>query len=256
MIYIHPIGGLGNMLFHIAAIWTLAKDNNDELCLLDIDSKVNTLKNDAIWNAPHAEDYRFLFNRFPIKNNIPTMKVNYPYIYVPLQYRREFEYIGYFQSEKNFLHRRNDILKLFNPPIEFNDRINKYKSLFGNISLHVRRGNYANYPTIHPMMTMEYYNKAISALPKDLKILVFSDDLEWCKQNFIGERIVFIEEIDYISLYLISKMKYHIIGNSSFSWWGAWLSPYDNKVVISPKQWLAPGIEDTRDLIPNNWIKL
>ena len=257
MIYIHPIGGLGNFLFHIAAIWSLAKDNNDELCLLDVDGKIQTMIIGEIWNAPHANDYRFIFNRFPNKNGIPLPLLHYPFIYVPLQYKPEHEYYGYFQSEKNFNHRRNDIIKLFSPPIEFEDRINKYSDLFGHISLHVRRGNFVKYfSNIHPPQTMEYYNKAISSLPNDLKILIFSDDMQWCKENFIGDRFVFVDEIDYISLYVMSKMKHHIIANSSFSWWGAWLSTYNDKIVIAPKRWFGDPQYDIRDLLPNNWIKL
>lgn len=256
MIYINPIGGLANMMFHISAIWSLAKDNNDELCLLDIENKIRILKNDAIWNCPQAEDYRFLFNRFPNRSNMLCRVMSYPFHYVPLEYKNEHQYVGYFQSEKNFKHRRNDILKLFDAPIEFNDRINKYSDLFGNISLHVRRGNYLNYPDIHPTQKMDYYNAAISILPKDLNILVFSDDMSWCRENFIGDRFVFIDEIDYISLYVMSKMKHHIIANSSFSWWSAWMSVYDDKIVIAPKIWFGQGHYDTRDMLPNNWIKV
>jgi hypothetical protein len=174
-----------------------------------------------------------------------------------MRYQNEHEYFGYFQSEKYFKHRRNDIIKLFSPPIEFNNKINQYSDLFGNISLHVRRGNYVKYYSdIHPPQTMIYYNQAISLLPTDLKILVFSDDMQWCRENFIGDRFVFIDEIDYISLYLMSKMKHHIIANSSFSWWSAWLSQYDDRIVIAPQKWLGEGIEDIKDLIPNNWIKI
>jgi hypothetical protein len=258
MIYIHPLGGLGNCLFHIAAIWSLAKDNNDELCLLGIDEKIKIMKSGENWNAPHADDYMYLFNRFAMKNGVTAPVLHYPFIYVPIVYKPEHEYYGYFQSEKNFKHRRNDIIKLFSPPIEFEERINKYSDLFGNISLHVRRGNYLNSSNIniHPVQTMEYYNKSISILPKNLKILVFSDDMLWCKENFIGDRFVFVDEIDYISLYIMSKMKHHIIANSSFSWWGAWISQYNDKIVIAPQKWLGEGVEDTRDLIPENWPRI
>jgi hypothetical protein len=103
---------------------------------------------------------------------------------------------------------------------------------------------------------MEYYNQAISLLPKDLKILIFSDDIPWCKENFIGDRFVFIDKIDYISLYIMCKMKHHIIANSTFSWWGAWISEYSDKIVIAPKRWLGDPQYDTKDLLPDNWIKL
>jgi hypothetical protein len=258
MIYIRPIGGLGNFLFHIAAIWSLAKDNNDELCLLDVDAKISIMKRDEIWNAPHAEDYKFLFNRFPNNSGIAPPQIQHPFTYVPMIYRPEHEYCGYFQSEKNFIHRRNDILKLFSPPIEFEEKINKYSDFFGHISLHVRRGNFIKYfSDIYPTQKVDgYYKDAIDLMPKNLKILVFSDDILWCKENFIGDRFVFIDEIDYISLYIMSKMRYHITANSTFSWWGAWLSPFIDKVIATPGIWISNKEYNTIDLLPNSWIKL
>jgi len=86
--------------------------------------------------------------------------------------------------------------------------------------------------------------------------LIFSDDLNWCRENFIGERFVFVDEIDYISLYLMSKMKYHICANSTFSWWGAWLSENDEAIV--PKEWFAKDITfyNDKDIYPDKWIKI
>ncbi len=255
MIYIHPIGGLGNMFFHIASIWSLAKDNGDELCLLNIDTKINNLINDSRCDLIHAAKYEYFFNRFVQKNTNPSYSIQYPFNYVPLIYYDECEYFGYFQSEKYFKHRREEVLKLFRPADEFVGEINKYQHLFGNISLHVRRGDYVN-SRVHPALTMKYYEEALSHLPDNMRVLIFSDDLNWCKENFIGERYIFISEIDYISLYLMSKMKHHIIANSSFSWWGAWMSEHEDKTIISPKKWFGENTEYDGDLIPDNWIKI
>jgi hypothetical protein len=258
MIYIHPIGGLGNMFFHISSIWTLAKDNNDELGLLDIDKKIQDLINDKRGDLKHAQIFKYLFNRFPNKNGNVSNSITYPFKYTALEYKNEFQYVGYFQSEKYFKHRRNEILELLKPGNEFISEIDKYNNLFGNISLHVRRNDYVKlYPEVHPPQTIEYYENALSELPKNLLVVIFSDDLEWCKENFIGDRYVFIDEKDYISIYLMSKMKYHIIANSSFSWWGAWLSEYNNKEVIAPKIWFGEKMsgEDV-DLIPKEWNRI
>jgi hypothetical protein len=257
MIYIYPIGGIGNMFFHIASIWALAKDNGDELCLLNTDKKIVDLINDVRCDIKHAAKYEYIFNRFSVKNDYIDNKLQYPFYYVPLIYKTEYEYLGYFQCEKYFKHRRAEILELFKPANEFNAEINKYSELFGNISLHVRRGDYLNVSSrVHPTLLMKYYKKSLSYLPKNLKVLIFSDDLKWCKENFIGERFVFINEIDYISIYLISKMKHHIIANSSFSWWGAWMSEYQKKIIIAPKIWFGKNSEYDGDLIPNNWIRI
>ena len=255
MIYVHPIGGLGNMFFHIASIWTLAKDNDDELYLLNIDYKINNLINDPRCDLKHAAKYQYIFNRFPNKNGSASQRIGYPFNYVPLLYRNETEYVGYYQCEKYFGHRRTEVLELFKPADEFLNEINKCEHLFGNISIHVRRGDYVG-SVVHPELPIKYYEDALTHLPEDMQVLVFSDDLKWCRENFIGERYVFIDEIDYISIYLMAKMKHHIIANSSFSWWGAWLSEHYDKIIIAPKNWFGANTEYDGDLIPENWIRI
>ncbi len=254
MIYIHPIGGLGNFCFHIASIWALAKDNNDVLILLDVDKKINNLINDGRINLDHANDYKYIFDRLPQINNYSPNKIGFKFEDLNIPYIPNIEYVGYFQSEEYFKHRRTEIIDLFRPADNFLNKINSYEHLFGNISLHVRRNDYVKlYPDIHIPQPIEYYNKALSLLPQDKKVIIFSDDLPWCYENFIGERYVFINEIDYISMYLMAKMKYHIIANSSFSWWGAWLS--DSEKVIAPKKWFGTDI-NSENIIPKDWIKL
>jgi hypothetical protein len=249
MIYIYPVGGLGNIFFQIATIWTLAKDNDDDLWLLNI----NKINKDLIGYG--RNDLSYILNRFSNMIGNVDDKIRHQFPYAPIEYKRGYEYVGYFQSEKYFKHRRAEILELFKPADEFNVKINEYQHLFNNISLHVRHGDYYGHPEIHPIQTIEYYKNAISVLPKDLEILIFSDDLRWCRQNFVGERFVFINEIDYISVYLMSKMKHHIIANSSFSWWGAWMSEHQDKIVIAPQKWFGTDIP-YGDLVPENWIKI
>jgi hypothetical protein len=89
-----------------------------------------------------------------------------------------------------------------------------------------------------------------------MHVVIFSDDIPWCRQNFVGERFVFIDEIDYISLYLMAKMKHHINANSTFSWWGTWLSE-DNKAIV-PKKWFVNGTtrHNDKDIYPDSWIKI
>jgi hypothetical protein len=249
MIYNYPVGGLGNIFFQIASLWTFAKDNDDELCLLNI--------NKVIYDLIHTRrgNLSYIFNRFPNIIGEIHSKIEHPFPYTSIEYKKNYEYIGYFQSEKYFNHRRPEILELFKPDDGFILAINKYQNLFNNISLHVRHGDYYAHPEIHLIQTLEYYKNALSQLPNDLKVLVFSDDLRWCKQNFIGERFVFIDEIDYISVYIMSKMKHHVIANSSFSWWGAWMSEHNDKIVIAPKKWFGTNIP-YGDIVPENWIKI
>ena len=124
---------------------------------------------------------------------------------------------------------------------------------------------------------MEYYNKAIKQFDKDSNFLIFSDDIEWAKNNFKGDNFYFITENkiegndvmdtlniskgghpDYIELYMMSLCDHNIIANSSFSWWGAWLNENPNKKVIAPKKWFGPAYGDINDndLVPETWTRL
>jgi len=252
MIYIHPIGGLGNSFFNIASIWTLAKDSDDELCLLNIDEKIRFLKQR---HGREALNYQYIFNRFQIKNGGASRIIEYPFKYVPLTYHNETEYIGYYQCEKYFKHRRDEIVELFKPTDEIIEKVNEYSHLFGEACLHVRRGDYVG-SRVNIPQTINYYYSALELIPEDMKMLVFSDDLNWCKERFVGDRFEFIDEMDYISLYLMMKMKHNIIANSSFSWWGAWMSEYDDKTIIAPKKWFGENTVYDGDLVPENWIRI
>jgi len=107
------------------------------------------------------------------------------------------------------------------------------------------------------------YN-SVSTIEKKIKnahFFIFSDDLNWAKENlnFI-KNITFIELSknipDHEEMYLMSQCKHNIIANSSFSWWGAWLNPNDKKMVIAPKKWFNDTSINTSDLIPEGWLCL
>ena len=108
------------------------------------------------------------------------------------------------------------------------------------------------------------YDKPSRTIKEIDKDLVFSDDIKWCKENFIGDKFLFIEEDrDYIELFLMSQCNHNIIANSSFSWWGAWLNKNENKIVVAPSKWFGEnseyikqeGIND-KDILPKSWIKI
>jgi len=124
--------------------------------------------------------------------------------------------------------------------------------------VHIRRGDYLNKIHKHPTQPKEYYYSAFSQFNEDIHFLIFSDDIEWCKNNLKYKYLYFIEEeLDYISLYLMSLCNHNIIANSSFSWWGAWLNQETNKKVIAPSNWFGKNKKlNTKDLIPSKWIKL
>lgn len=133
-----------------------------------------------------------------------------------------------------------------------------------SLCIHVRRGDYVGNKN-HEIVDKEYYTKGIEYISKIIrieKIYVFSDDIEWCKNNFSFDFQTMFVGGEYVGkkdeghIYLMSLCKNFIITNSSFSWWAAWLGTNPKKIVIAPKQWLPDITVDTNGLIPDNWIKI
>ena len=180
-----------------------------------------------------------------LKGGLGNQMFQYAFFY---NYARKNKIDHYFQDPKFFKEHEDEVLEIFRQGIP---------SETDMVAIHVRRGDYLNVSSrVHPTLLIKYYEDALSHLSNDMKVLIFSDDLKWCKENFIDDRYVFIDEIDYISIYLMSKMKYHIIANSSFSWWGAWMSEYEDKIIITPKMWFGKNTMYDGDLIPENWIRI
>jgi hypothetical protein len=166
---------------------------------------------------------------------------------------------GFFQSEKYFKHIENDIRKDFT----FYDRIHNMCSRYIEgtfpkselISLHVRRGDYLT-DSNFCNLSLDYYFESLKILP-NLPILVFSDDIEWCEFTFKNPRFKIIKTKNtHIDLCLMSKCQYHIIANSSFSWWGSWLAK--SKKTIAPSTWFQNEYShwNTKDLYLPDWIIL
>ncbi|EPO2592080.1 alpha-1,2-fucosyltransferase, partial [Escherichia albertii] len=99
-------------------------------------------------------------------------------------------------------------------------------------------------------------NKGV--INKRTLFFIFSDDIEWCKDNiFLDNKTYFVQGDTYhveLDMLLMSKCKHNIISNSSFSWWAAWLNENRNKIVIAPSKWFKKDIK--HDIIPESWVKL
>jgi hypothetical protein len=250
-------GGLGNQMFQMAAAYSLSLKLNVE-CTFDFNSsfvstqghKANRYKdnlfkkiNDKQLNPQSFKIYRepeFKYNELPLIDNL--------YL------------IGNFQSEKYFHDNKNEVIELFNFEQEIHDKTKEFIiNKIGDTKLtaiHVRRGDYLMKPQFHPACDMDYYQKAMDIIDAE-KYIIISDDIEWCKNNFLGDKFIFSPFTNEIEdLYLLMNCNNHIIANSSFSWWGAYLCEKDNKVV-SPKTWFGPqGPQDTEDIYIKDWIKL
>lgn len=266
MIYCNLKGGLGNMLFQIAATKSISIDNGTECSFPNLYHHLEYLNSDNIHNPnlKHSNEYLKLFNN--LNTELPTENVNtieYPFEFSNKDIGNKNIFIdGFFQSEKYFEHNRKEILKLIDFSFISKNYINEKYNFIGNkktTSIHIRRGDYVNYPNLHPTQSLEYYKQSIDILKDRTDLfIVFSDDINWCKENLLIENIIYIDdEKDYIELYLMSLCDNNITSNSSFSWWGGWLNENPNKIVIGPLKWFGNDIHhNTGDILPNNWIKL
>jgi hypothetical protein len=135
------------------------------------------------------------------------------------------------------------------------------------VGLHVRRGDYVSSPTTaayHGLCTREYFESAarrISAERPDAEFFVFSDEPDWCREHLdLPVRFEVVSGVwstDAITdLHLMARCRHHVISNSSFGWWGAWLSEGTDQIVICPARWFRDDSINTRDLLPASWRRL
>jgi hypothetical protein len=175
---------------------------------------------------------------------------------------------GYWQSEQYFIEFEEQIRKDFTfklPLSAKNSAIIEQISQVNAVSLHVRRGDYVTNAknAFIGVCSLEYYRKAVEYVKNQVDkpvFFVFSDDIEWVKSNLpIDFPCIYIDYNHGIESFndmrLMSHCKHHIIANSSFSWWGAWLNANSEKIVIAPQQWFANNT-NVNDLLPESWIKL
>ena len=168
------------------------------------------------------------------------------------------DFFGYYQSPKYFEHIKDEIKNDFRFSDEVESICNEmYESINGKeiVSLHIRRTDYI-VNNNHPLQPMSYYEKALKLFDKNIQILVFSDDPAWCQEQelFADDSIMISEGNDAdVDMCLMSKCNYHIIANSSFSWWGAWLG--NSEKVVAPSNWFADSCADksVKDMVFGDW---
>ena len=252
------MGGLGNLMFQIAATYSVSlRDNKEMIC----DSRDMMI--------PH-KPYTFYSDNILRKVKCSDTPLNQRHIgekgfqYFPIQkLEGDIKLIGHFQSEKYFIDYKNEILELFKIDEVTNSYLlEKYGEILNQdtCSIHVRRGDYLSLPNHHPSQPIDYYENAIKIIGEDKHFLIFSDDIKWCEENFgfIKNKTFITNNLDYQDLYLMSMCKNNVIANSTFSWWGAWLNKNENKKVVAPTKWFGVTYSSfkTDDLYCDNWIKI
>jgi hypothetical protein len=177
---------------------------------------------------------------------------------------------GYWQSEKYFESIKDIIREDFTLkeplPQETTDLMAEINSV-SSLCIHVRRGDYTTAQSVYYYGALDksYYDKGIETIeqygPID-RIYIFSDDPEWCKANLQFNLPTIVVDDKYSGdkarghLMLMTACKYFIIPNSTFSWWGAWLSTREGKKIVAPKKWRGDETVNTNDATPPEWIRI
>lgn len=290
MIKVLLTGGLGNQMFQYAAGKALSKRLNTDLALdllyygkattgtqrsyeLNIfDLQVNHVS--SIRNKCFVKSLYFLR-----KKKEHFLKLGFFADKRSQQFDTRFEDLkdgitlfGYFQNEKYFKDIESSLRKDFSFKKELNSASKVIAEKISNntnaVSLHVRRGDYVTdvNVSLFTVGDIGYYEKSISYIASQIDnphFFVFSDDLDWVKQNidFKSHKVDFVDcnrgEHSYQDMQLMSMCQHNIIANSSFSWWGAWLNKNSQKIVVAPKQWMTKDFDyrDFKGYVPESWIK-
>lgn len=197
-------------------------------------------------------------------------EVNHGYNEIPK--REQICFDGYFQSYKYFWDYKEQIIESFQPAFHALDvQLPDFK---GKSSIHVRRGDYVDLETKHPTINISYLQKATAYLKarRINNFSVFSDDIEWCKENitpvqfpdcnfrFISSDTGDSKKDAIMDLYYMSKHDHQIIANSTYSYWAALLNKNPYKMIVSPStdNWFGEDNKDLdiKDLLPPDWIQI
>lgn len=247
-------GGLGNQMFQWAYGRSLELKYNKKL-YLETSFYTNTFRSYSMNKFPNMTSELFR------PSNIKCTEITDSYFYNEIDLDIKYNYFlnGYWQSEQYFKEYQDIIRKELAPSDEILEKLKKTPLLDTNtISIHIRRTDYVTSNGYHPVQSLEYYENAIKTIGDYDYLFVFSDDIQWCKNNLTFNNIIFIEGLsDVEDLWLQSLCKHNIIANSSFSWWGAWLNNNPDKKVIAPNNWFGSQVNlNTSDILPKEWIKI
>jgi len=250
-------GGLGNMMFQIAAAEAVAVEINADAIFYPLTSGIIHRQPDAYINNIFRN---VKFDQDPVYLNTYAEP---RFSYSELPKYDHFLYDGYFQSEMYFSEYSDHIKNMFGPTPDFIDEtLKRYPDILTSCGIHVRRGDFLKFPDIHPVLSPSYFSKGfdtINEISKDVsKTYVFTNDLDWCVNNLLIDNVEFISnDNDWEDLWMMSMCKHYVISNSTFSWWGAWLGASSNSIIIAPDTWFGPrGYQDTQDLYCKDWIRI
>lgn len=281
----HLMGGLGNQMFQYAAGRRIQVESGGELSVFFEDGyrlAIRSYSLDAFQifakkaspkDLAAVGPERRLRRRIKLLLNMPieksVVREKQTFVYDPslVDIKTDVYLIGSWQSYKYVDAIRAQLMFDFRLK-EKSDTIQSAWSTVAKttcpVSMHIRRGDYANKASGFSILPLDYYKSALEFLRSKLgafEVFVFTDDPEWAKgnlQELIAPNPMTVvsnpELKDFEELTLMSMCRHHIIANSSFSWWAAWLNDDPAKIVTAPRRW--NGLDEripTNDLIPPNW---
>jgi len=242
-------GRLGNNLFQIATVLSLAKELN-----------TGYIFDYTTWAGHRGEipvdlsifNYEFNRGEFIAEHAYNEIEFKYNKIIVP----DNVKISGFYQSWKYFEDIREDLLSTYYiPSLTVQKKLSEYNISENSLGISVRREDYIMLQHNHCVLSLEYYQNAIDKYFQNNvdSIYIFSDDIEWCKTVF-GADVTYVTENVGTQLFLMCKMKHLILSNSTFAWWGAYLNQC-NGIIVAPNPWFGPYnvSKDTSDLYYPTW---
>jgi hypothetical protein len=272
------VGKLGNQMFQYATLVGIAHKNGYEIKI--------PYKNANWANTGSYNTRLYLLDMFDITAKDSSDEPTKYYVtdesseFKPkvLDIPDDCNLFGYFQTEKYFKHCKDAVRKEFT--FKNKELYSKLKEILNSISsnpkvaIHIRRGDYVGMQQIHSLCSPEYYDRGLDYIKNKLNlnidVVVFSDDISWCKSNLnaLASKYTLIydqeteSEVNYHqhqeqSLMLMTLCDHFVIANSSFSWWGSWMSCNENKITVAPSKWYGnKNFEEYKDIYCDEWVLL
>lgn len=286
MIVSRLIGGLGNQMFQYAAGRALALRRGvafaiDSRAFSDYDThafgmrcfqaELNEAPARLLPNPPAEGRFQRLLRRFVPSPLTVYIEKTFTFDEAVLHLPDEQYLDGYWQSEKYFVDVADVIRKDFtvrHTPSAANQAWLDQIARTHSVSLHIRRGDYVTNPSaaaVHGTCDLGYYERAVACVREttgiDPELFVFSDDPDWVAANLrLPYQMHLVRDNDastnFEDLRLMTACRHHIVANSSFSWWGAWLDARSDSITVAPARWFAGDTPDARDLVPQRWTRV
>ena len=275
------MGGLGNQMFQYAFARNLSLKYNKPLKI-----DLSFLKNKNQGPNFTYRDYNLNIFDIDVDFEIPknevgyllkenalqtaTTNINYVNTFIQKNINHNFVLSGYWQSQNCFIDIKDQIKQDFtfkNSVTKSKEYIQKmYNDIIScnSVMIHVRRTDYLKHPDYYYVVDNDYIQNSTNIINTKINsphFFVFSDDIEWCKDNIKYKNTTFVDNTytDHTSNYHVQLMcscKHFIISNSTFSWWSAWLGKSTDSLIIAPKKWYKTSSVNADEIVPSDWLRV